>query len=401
MILVSNLSNEGPGSLRQCLEVETGPRICLPTVSGTISLQDFDIVIRHDYVTYDGTGMPLALKDGGIYDRASHVILRHLRIRPGPSAWYNRGTNANGITTNGYETGGATHDHIYDHCSISWGTDDLVAVIGGSDNVTVQWSLIYESLECSTCQNKGLLIQAGNVSVHHSLYAHTYIRWPEITQGSLDFVNNVKFDGNGTDVQINPVYGPVLANFVGNYFKDGPNAWQNNLGHNEIRAIGWQPYSAASGIYLQDNHGRYTPAGAAMPLSGVASPPSAILWDTNGVFPVQTQRYPYPQVTTTSAQHAYDEVLNQAGAFPRDSTDARVVADVRNSTGIWPKDPSEVGGWPVLASGTPPPDADHDGMPDAWETAHGLNPNDPSDGPQDTTGDGYTNIEEYLNQVAR
>jgi hypothetical protein len=39
-------------------------------------------------------------------------------------------------------------------------------------------------------------------------------------------------------------------------------------------------------------------------------------------------------------------------------------------------------------------------MPDAWEKEHGLNPNDPSDHSQDRDGDGYTNLEEYLNSVA-
>ena len=42
-------------------------------------------------------------------------------------------------------------------------------------------------------------------------------------------------------------------------------------------------------------------------------------------------------------------------------------------------------------------DSDGDGMPDAWEIANGLNPNDPSDAVKDCNGDGYTNIEKYIN----
>ena len=38
-------------------------------------------------------------------------------------------------------------------------------------------------------------------------------------------------------------------------------------------------------------------------------------------------------------------------------------------------------------------------MPDAWETLHGLNPADASDGPLDADGDIYTNVEEYLNDT--
>ncbi|HEX6268696.1 MAG TPA: hypothetical protein VFZ43_00545, partial [Anaerolineales bacterium] len=59
-------------------------------------------------------------------------------------------------------------------------------------------------------------------------------------------------------------------------------------------------------------------------------------------------------------------------------------------------DPLDEKGWPVLAAGTPPADRDHDGMPDSWETARGLNP-DVDDSAKDRDGDGYTNIEEYLN----
>ena len=42
-------------------------------------------------------------------------------------------------------------------------------------------------------------------------------------------------------------------------------------------------------------------------------------------------------------------------------------------------------------------DRDADGMPDAWEQQYKLDPKNTSDGPADSDGDGYTNIEEYLN----
>ena len=49
--------------------------------------------------------------------------------------------------------------------------------------------------------------------------------------------------------------------------------------------------------------------------------------------------------------------------------------------------------------GTAPPDSDHDGMPNAWETARGLNPSSDNDASDDRDSDGYTNIEEYLNSL--
>ena len=51
-----------------------------------------------------------------------------------------------------------------------------------------------------------------------------------------------------------------------------------------------------------------------------------------------------------------------------------------------------------MKGGTPPPDTDHDGIPDDWEIAHGLNPNDPSDAAKKSTN-GYSNLELYLNSI--
>jgi hypothetical protein len=58
---------------------------------------------------------------------------------------------------------------------------------------------------------------------------------------------------------------------------------------------------------------------------------------------------------------------------------------------------AQVGGWPEYRPATPPQDSDDDGMPDAWEKAHGLNPNNPSDQSKLAGEMGYTNLEVYLN----
>jgi Bacterial TSP3 repeat len=82
--------------------------------------------------------------------------------------------------------------------------------------------------------------------------------------------------------------------------------------------------------------------------------------------------------------------------------DARIVDQVRTGKTQFGKNgiiaaPEDVGRWPEYKSDPAPLDNDHDGMPDEWEKKHGLNPNDPSDAAQDRDGDGYTNLEEYLN----
>jgi pectate lyase len=400
VIEVTNLNESGPGSLRECAQVEQGPRTCVFTVSGTIGLDTSDIEVTNPYLTIAGQTAPgggIALRDAGLAIKADHVVVQHLRVRPGLAQLKSTGQNVNGIMIQSNE-GLEVHDIIVDHCSVSWGSDDLIYVVYGSDNVTIQWSIISEALECTGCGGKGLLLDAKSVTVHHSLYAHIYIRWPQISKGSLDFVNNVKYNGNGTDVQIGPFYGPIYVNMVGNYFKDGPSANPRNLEYAEFRTMGQLAYSALSGIYVENNIGRYWDGRGGI-LYGTASPDKAIIWGDNGGIPVRAQRYPHPQVTTSSPQQAYHNVLNQVGALPRDSADARVIADVRNGTGRWPEDPLEVGGWPRLASGTPPVDTDHDGMPDEWELSHGLNPKKASDGQADTDGDGFSNFEEYLHSL--
>jgi hypothetical protein len=107
-----------------------------------------------------------------------------------------------------------------------------------------------------------------------------------------------------------------------------------------------------------------------------------------------------PAVTTDASNQVLTKVLANVGArLPtRDSIDARIVTDVVNSTGTIGQDQNN---WPALANGTAPTDTDHDGMPDAWETTQGLNPNDAIDRNGDKNNNGYTNVEDYLNSLAQ
>jgi hypothetical protein len=125
---------------------------------------------------------------------------------------------------------------------------------------------------------------------------------------------------------------------------------------------------------------------------------------THRVDPAQyaaTQPYPTPPVTLDPVEHLLEKVLAGAGACKplRDPIDQRVVRSVRDKTGS--SRVSTTGPWPDLATGAPAPpaDSDHDGMPDAWEIAHGLNPHNTSDGPA-RAANGYANVENYLNDLA-
>jgi hypothetical protein len=86
----------------------------------------------------------------------------------------------------------------------------------------------------------------------------------------------------------------------------------------------------------------------------------------------------------------------------RDSVDARIIAEFQTRSGLIPNlSPNEVGGYPVMENSTPYADQDHDGMADAWELAHGLDPDDPDDRNLTTlSSEGYTNLEIFLSGLA-
>lgn len=122
----------------------------------------------------------------------------------------------------------------------------------------------------------------------------------------------------------------------------------------------------------------------------------------------------FAAVTTHSAEDAYQRVLQYAGAsLSRDDYDEMMAADTRD--GVASCIVSGIGkglinsqddvtyadgstGFPILNSLEAPADSDGDGMPDEWEIANGLNPNDSEDGPA-TAENGYTNLENYLNSL--
>ena len=113
----------------------------------------------------------------------------------------------------------------------------------------------------------------------------------------------------------------------------------------------------------------------------------------------QPARFNFQQVETDDAPTAYQRVLNLAGQrLVRDAVDTRIISEVQSEGGHQIDSQNQVGGWPVLNSAAPPLDTDQDGMPDQWETGHGLNPADPADG-QTITGTGYSNLEVYLNAL--
>ena len=396
VIEVTSLADAGPGSLRQAL-ADPGPRIVVFRVGGTIALES-ELVIAHPFVTVAGQTAPgggISIKNAGIAVMTHDVLLQHLRIRPGNQGPVDADVNdAIAILGRHGEIDGA-YNVVVDHVSASWSEDECVSTWYGAHDVTISWSIISEALNRSRHRKRthsaGLLIgdSSYHVSVHHNLLAHNDFRNPLVSDGGThDVVNNVIYNWGVLPAEIADRDGNSFLNFIGNYFLPGPST---QAGPYEILFDGGNPR-----IFVAGNRGPHRPDDEADEWALVGCG-----YGEEGVAPTtfrSATKYETHPITTVSADEAFDQVLDRAGATlpERDAIDRRVVAEVRNRSGSIIDSPEDVGGHPRLDRGDPPLDSDHDGMPDAWEAEHGLDPNDASDGSGDLDGDGYTNVEEYL-----
>jgi pectate lyase len=364
---VTTLNDSGPGSFRDA--VSRGPRIVVFDVGGYITLASplhiaGNITIAGQTAPGDGVstrGYQISVSD------SDNVIVRYMRFRHGLTPNQNR--DAVGIDSGS--------NMIFDHVSTSWGRDETFS-INSSTNITVQYSIIAEGLSPHSC---GGLVQSDGVTLSHNLYLHNKTRNPK-SKGRLQYVNSVIYDWGSDAYILGDSAGVSNANAVGNYFVKGPSSSGG-------------PFSRANANYHIYASGNFYDGDVDGQLDGRETTQADL-----GPATVEDRPFAFPPVTVESAQQAYQSVLAGAGAsHPRDAIDTRLVNDVVRQTGAIISDPESVGGFGTLRGGTPPPDGDRDGMPDAWERGHGLNPADPSDAKAtDTTG--YTHVETYLNELA-
>ena len=412
---VTNLNNSGAGSLRACVEA-SGARTCVFRTGGLIVLQSV-LKIVNPYITIAGQtapggGITLKTASGGdIFSTQTHdVVIRYITARPGPGGE----NHANQIAKNGVEL----YNIVIDHNSLSWGVDSNIETWYRVRAATIQWSLISEGLNNSThskgAHSKGLMIggyqgsESGgkgseNISVLNNLMAHNADRNPLMQLcGIAQVMNNVTYNPMYTfsHQQLNCTAGESYINWINNYHKKGPSSTSNS----DLKVIPADSGTWSAGkIYVKGNIGPNRPNDTLPDANWVefrSGAPAGIL---------VTSPAPAPVVYSTSAVDAYNSVIADGGVGNsrglncdgtwynrRDTIDARVINEVKTGTGKIIDDPSQVGGWIVPAAGTACADGDHDGMPDVWEQAYGLNLNSPNSS-VDQDGDGYTNVEEYLN----
>ena len=390
VVFVTNLQDDGPGSLRAACRSK-GPRTVLFRVSGIIELSS-TLEITEPFLTLAGQSAPgdgICLRGHGVVVADTHdVIIRYLRVRPGDIA--KKETDALSV----YKS----QNVIIDHCSASWGTDETISVTGeGTSEVTVQWCMITESLNNSVhskgAHGYGSLLRAdGRVTFHHNLYAHHSSRNPrpgtygDMNRGLLlDFRNNVIYDWGERAGYT--AADKASINYIANYLKPGSST---NPG---VRDFAFHIGGSTTTLFADLNRIENLPEKDSANWAMIELPKGVPMADVR--LPGQLAAAP---VTTQSAQAAYELVLRAAGATRPggDAVDMRIMSQVRSGTGHIIDSQRDVGGWPEYRAGTPAADGDNDGMPDDWERKNGLKP-DVADDKGDADGDGYTNLEEYLN----
>ena len=418
VIYVTNLNDDNnPGSLRYAI-IQSGPRMILFKVSGTIQLKSRLNITKGD-VTIAGqtaSGDGITLRDYTVNIDADNVIIRFIRFRMGDE----KAQEDDAI-------GGRFHKNIIiDHCSMSWSTDECVSFYA-NENFTLQWCIISESLRNSV-HDKGAHGYGGiwggkNASFHHNLLAHHDSRNPRLgeTAGTtyaltdlVDLRNNVIYNW-----QNNSCYGgeAMNVNIVNCYYKPGPVT-------TKVERIVAIDKNKVAGTPIFGIWGKFYIDGNVMTGSTRATQDN---W-TYGVYNQfhssngtvtqaerDTMRITEPhnpgEVTTHSAEKAYEKILEFGGAsLKRDSVDIRIIRDVSTGTATYMNGgngsskgiidtQSAVGGWPVLESLNAPIDSDDDGMPDNWERANNLNPYNDDDAQLKSVDGVYPNIEVYINSL--
>jgi hypothetical protein len=434
VITVTSLEDKGPGTLREACE-QGGARIIVFNVSGIIHLKS-PLIMRAPYVTIAGQTAPgdgVCVAGESFWIMTHDVIIRHMRFRRGET-WVGRRDDAIG--------GNPVGNIMIDHVSASWGLDENMSIYrhmyndstGAIEqklptvNITIQNSIFSEALDTWN-HAFGSTLGGENCSFMRNLWASNAGRNPSIGwNGIFNFTNNVVY--NWVHRSIDGGDYRACYNIINNYFKPGPQTPKESaIGHRILK-----PESGRSKLkYLV--FGRVYANGNIMEGNEKVTKDN---WD--GGIQVEdlpnTDKYtpfmkwnkplPMPEFPIMSAQESFGFVLENAGAtLPhRDAVDIRITTTVKTGKAIYnksfadtlapqfkhrrlPKDSykngiitdiRQVGGYPEY-KGTSYKDSDNDGMPDIWEKKYNLNPNDPSDAIKDCNGDGYTNIEKYINGI--
>lgn len=406
--IVNNLNNSGPGSFRDA--VSQSNRTIVFSVSGTINLTS-SLDIYSSNVTIAGQTAP----QGGITITGQRItqyecdnfIIRYIKVRPAYSsndAW--SFINCNNI--------------IIDHCSTSWGGDEVLSFRGTANNITIQRTLIGEGKTGSIFGDSDDASLGSNLSFLNNAYYNITHRHPNLNINSrADVINNVVFNWK---YRLSRISGDISLNHIGNYYSLGCLT--------NIDGIGMMVYADAPGTPSIYTSGNYIN-------NGILTSPTEDNWMMFEKFNSGAGGYisnsyqtksPYTQlgfaIPILSAEDAFFDVITNCGANAYLDANGNKVDDIDTIDQIYldnilnggcvsyqssssgqdyNKTPHYIDFHNSISS-TPIAlrsanfDIDQDGMPDTWEMSKGFNPN-VNDSSEDHDNDGYTNLEEYINLI--
>ncbi|KAA2242038.1 polysaccharide lyase [Chitinophaga agrisoli] len=439
VLVVTNLNDDGPGSFRWACE-QGGARVVVFNVAGIVHLNS-PLIIRAPYITIEGQSAPgngVCIAGESVWINTHDVVIRYMRFRRGET---NVGRRDDAIG------GNPVGNIMIDHVSATWGLDENMSMYrhmyndstGKQEekmptvNLTIQNSIFAEGLDTWN-HAFGSTLGGENATFARNMWADNTGRNPSIGwNGTFNFVNNVVF--NWVHRSVDGGDYTATFNMINNYFKPGPATTKDGLvGHRILNPESGRSklkYKVFGRAYVHGNIMEGYPKITADNWAGgvqVEDMHDKDMGDAGQYtdFIRASKAFPMAEVKIMSAQEAFGYVLQHVGAtLPvRDPVDTRIVEQVKTGKINYIKDVklpatqfehrrlpidsykqgiitdiSQVGGYPEY-KGTPYKDADNDGMPDEWEKKHGLNANDAKDATLDKDGNGYTSIEDYLNEVA-
>jgi Domain of unknown function (DUF4082) len=416
---VTKLSDDGsPGTLRYGIVKTKGPRTIVFDVGGIIHLSS-RLKLKTDNLTIAGQTAPgggIAVVGYPVDIRGSNVIIRYMRFRLGDyNAANPSGKRGNGNSDVDGNAGDALQVYradriMLDHLSVSWGMDETISIIQ-SKNVTLQHSIVseglYNSFHPKGKHSMGLMMLGGasknelangkgGYTIYQNLLVHNNMRNPVVGGGDdflgLDFTNNVVY--NWGTYSGHSAKSKTKLNYVNNYLIAGPNTASKYLNtamveHNNSEG---QFYIFFSDNYMDtDKNSKHN----GKPVGRKAFKQ----FEGNEYL---TKPFPWPAIDKVySAEGAYQNILFNVGAsIVRDNVDTRIIKELRARKGKIIDSQKQVGGMKPLIKGKAPVDTDRDGMPDKWEKANGLDPNNALDRNRtNLSNDGYTNLEVYLDSI--
>ncbi|SDA26656.1 Pectate lyase [Ruminococcus sp. YE71] len=412
---VTNLNDSGAGSLRDA--VSKSGRIVVFDVSGTITLSSN--IVCSSNITIAGQTAPggsgVTLKNYKFGMGGDNIIVRYLSSRPGPDKATSSGNDAWG--------GAKGSNSIVDHCSLGWTTDEQWGLYSNNDHYTVQYSVIGPANSwgghVKGVHGFGLMMGRSNLTFDHNLICHNVsrnFRGKVVGTETADFTNNIIYDWG-----YQTAYGTIgHVNYVNNTLKTG-NSTASGYHYVQVSANdNFKLYLNGNRIINKDNSYR----------NSENDNWSAIKYTTTDKYRSNTESTtPFTimsdgenistALTCESAAASYDHVISFAGngisPDKRTKIDRQCAEDTKNGTGscsgtdAYTSSQSELDKYhiacgvtyeyPAAVTRKEITDNDNDGMDDSWELARGLNPNDPTDYKGDYCGQGYMNIEYYINDL--